>query len=98
VSEKGGNTQIKFPMDEPQAIICGIMEHIEQAGIHSGDSSCVLPPFSLTKPIVKEIRRQSKVMAERLRVRGLMNVQLAVKDEEIYVIEVNPRASNTKFR
>ena len=93
--EATASTQIKIPVDEPQAIICGIMEHIEQAGIHSGDSTCVLPPFSLTKPIVKEIRRQAKVLAERLRVRGLMNVQLAVKDEEIYVIEVNPRASRT---
>jgi carbamoyl-phosphate synthase large subunit len=71
------------------------MEHIEQAGIHSGDSSCVLPPYSLPKSIVNELRRQSCAMAERLQVRGLMNVQFAVKDEEVYVIEVNPRASRT---
>ena len=93
--EATSSQQVALSGDEPQAIICGIMEHIEQAGIHSGDSSCVLPPFSLTKPIMKEIRRQAKAMAKRLRVRGLMNVQLAVKDEEIYVIEVNPRASRT---
>ncbi|MDP6541328.1 MAG: carbamoyl-phosphate synthase large subunit, partial [Phycisphaerales bacterium] len=93
--EATASTQVVIPKDEPQAVICGIMEHIEQAGIHSGDSSCVLPPFSLSKPIMKEIRRQAKALAQRLRVRGLMNVQLAVKDEEIYVIEVNPRASRT---
>ncbi|MDP7008861.1 MAG: carbamoyl-phosphate synthase large subunit [Phycisphaerales bacterium] len=93
--EATASTQVNLSGDEPCAVICGIMEHIEQAGIHSGDSSCVLPPFSLSKPIMKEVRRQAKAMAKRLRVRGLMNVQLAVKDEEIYVIEVNPRASRT---
>ena len=93
--EATASTQVELSSGEPKAVICGIMEHIEQAGIHSGDSSCVLPPFSLTKPIMKEIRRQAKAMAKRLRVRGLMNVQLAIKDEEIYVIEVNPRASRT---
>ena len=72
------------------------MEHIEQAGIHSGDSSCVLPPHSLPKSIVNELcRRQACAMAERLKVRGLMNVQFAVKDETVFVIEVNPRASRT---
>ncbi|MBT5366037.1 MAG: carbamoyl-phosphate synthase large subunit, partial [Phycisphaerae bacterium] len=81
--------------DAPQAIVCGVMEHIEQAGIHSGDSSCVLPPFSLPTSIVNELRRQSCAMAKRLQVRGLMNVQFAVKNEEVYVIEVNPRASRT---
>ena len=94
-NEATASTQVTCSCDAPQAVICGIMEHIEQAGIHSGDSSCVLPPFSLSKPIMKEIRRQAKVMALRLQVRGLMNVQLAIKDEEIYVIEVNPRASRT---
>ncbi|HIB49893.1 MAG TPA: carbamoyl-phosphate synthase large subunit [Phycisphaerales bacterium] len=81
--------------DAPQAIVCGVMEHIEQAGIHSGDSSCVLPPFSLPTSIVNELRRQACTMAKRLQVRGLMNVQFAVKNEEVYVIEVNPRASRT---
>ncbi len=71
------------------------MEHIEQAGIHSGDSSCVLPPYSLPKSIVNELRRQACAMAKRLKVRGLMNVQFAVKDETVFVIEVNPRASRT---
>jgi len=87
--------QVTLSSDSPQAIVCGIMEHIEQAGIHSGDSSCVLPPYSLPKSIVNELRRQACAMAERLQVRGLMNVQFAVKDEEVYVIEVNPRASRT---
>ena len=87
--------QVTLSSDSPQAIVCGIMEHIEQAGIHSGDSSCVLPPYSLPKSIVNELRRQSCAMAERLQVRGLMNIQFAVKDEEVYVIEVNPRASRT---
>jgi carbamoyl-phosphate synthase large subunit len=87
--------QVTLSNDAPQAIVCGVMEHIEQAGIHSGDSCCVLPPYSLPKSIVNELRRQACEMAKRLRVRGLMNVQFAVKDEKVYVIEVNPRASRT---
>ena len=89
------SSQVSFPDDAPRAVICGVMEHIEQAGVHSGDSSCVVPPFSLPASIVAEIHAQAKAMAERLQVRGLMNVQLAVKDEELYIIEVNPRASRT---
>jgi len=81
--------------DAPRAVICGVMEHIEQAGIHSGDSSCALPPHSLPDEVVAEIERQGRVLAERLEVRGLMNVQFAVKDGEVYIIEVNPRASRT---
>jgi len=80
---------------DPRAVICGVMEHIEEAGIHSGDSACSLPPFSLTEGIVAEIERQAKMLAERLGVRGLMNVQFAVKDGEVYILEVNPRASRT---
>jgi carbamoyl-phosphate synthase large subunit len=79
----------------PRAVICGVMEHIEEAGIHSGDSACSLPPYSLSGAIVKEIERQTKLLAERLRVRGLMNIQFAVKDGQVYILEVNPRASRT---
>ncbi len=81
--------------DGVEAVIGGVMEHIEEAGIHSGDSACSLPPYSLSQPIVDEIRRQTKAMAMELDVRGLMNVQFAVKDNEIYILEVNPRASRT---
>ncbi|MEX2298106.1 MAG: carbamoyl-phosphate synthase large subunit [Dongiaceae bacterium] len=75
--------------------IAGIMEHIEEAGIHSGDSACALPPYSLDPGIVAEIERQTIAMARALNVVGLMNAQLAVKNGEIYVLEVNPRASRT---
>jgi len=78
-----------------QAIIIGVMEHIEEAGIHSGDSACSLPPYSLSKEIVAELKSQTRELAKALRVRGLMNVQYAIKNNEIYVIEVNPRASRT---
>ncbi len=78
-----------------QAVICGVMEHIEEAGIHSGDSACALPPYSLSKKIVEQLKEQTKAMARALRVRGLMNVQYAIKGNDIYVIEVNPRASRT---
>jgi len=76
-------------------MVIGVMEHIEEAGIHSGDSACSLPPYSLSREIVAELKRQTKELAKALRVCGLMNVQYAVKDGEIYVIEVNPRASRT---
>jgi carbamoyl-phosphate synthase large subunit len=75
--------------------ICGIMEHIEEAGVHSGDSACTLPPHSLKPEIVTEIERQTVALARALEVRGLMNVQYAIQDGEIYVLEVNPRASRT---
>jgi carbamoyl-phosphate synthase large subunit len=81
--------------DGTVAVIGGIMEHIEEAGIHSGDSACSLPPYSISKEIADEIRRQTKVMALELNVKGLMNVQFAVKGQDIYIIEVNPRASRT---
>ena len=93
--EATSSKQVQISNDSSQAIVCGVMEHIEQAGIHSGDSSCVLPPYSLPNSIVKELKRQASAMAKRLKVRGLMNVQFAVKDETVYVIEVNPRASRT---
>ena len=81
--------------DGKDIVIGGIMEHIEQAGIHSGDSACSLPPHSLPANVLDEMRRQVKLMAKELKVVGLMNTQLAYQDEEIYVIEVNPRASRT---
>ncbi|MCL4557105.1 MAG: ATP-grasp domain-containing protein, partial [Deltaproteobacteria bacterium] len=76
-------------------VIGGIMEHIEEAGIHSGDSACSLPPFSLSKDLVDEITRQTRIIARSLDVIGLINIQFAVKDNEVYILEVNPRASRT---
>ena len=81
--------------DGEQVLIGGIMEHIEQAGVHSGDSACSLPPYSLSKAIQEELRRQTVAMAKALNVVGLMNVQFAIKGETVYVLEVNPRASRT---
>jgi len=81
--------------DGEQAAIAGIMEHIEEAGIHSGDSACSLPPRSLSKETIAALEEQTKRMAKALGVVGLMNVQYALKDGEIYVLEVNPRASRT---
>ena len=81
--------------EEPQELVCGVMEHIEEAGIHSGDSTCIVPPYSLSRPTIERIRDQARRLARRLSVCGLMNVQMAVKDDEIYIIEVNPRASRT---
>ena len=81
--------------DGERTIIGGVMEHIEEAGIHSGDSACSIPPFSLSEPIIDELKRQTLILAEALNVRGLMNIQFAVKDNEVYVLEVNPRASRT---
>jgi carbamoyl-phosphate synthase large subunit len=75
--------------------IAGIMEHIEEAGVHSGDSACAIPPHSLKPEVVKEIERQTIALAKALNVRGLMNVQYAVQNGDIYVLEVNPRASRT---
>ena len=81
--------------DGSDVFVAGIMEHIEEAGIHSGDSACSLPPYSLPADVVEELQRQTTVLARALNVVGLMNVQFAVKDGDIYVIEVNPRASRT---
>ncbi len=81
--------------DGKKVVIGGIMEHIEEAGVHSGDSACSLPPYSLDKGIIGEISRQTKAMALELGVIGLMNVQFAVKVSDIFVLEVNPRASRT---
>ncbi len=81
--------------DGETTVIGAIMEHIEEAGIHSGDSACVTPTFSLSKKILDEISAATKAMARELKVRGLMNVQFAVKGDDVYVLEVNPRASRT---
>ncbi|MDK2896964.1 MAG: carbamoyl-phosphate synthase large subunit [Candidatus Atribacteria bacterium] len=76
-------------------VVAGIMEHIEEAGVHSGDSACVIPPFSLSDEIEEQVKQCSYALARELGVIGLMNIQLAVKDEELYILEVNPRASRT---
>ena len=89
------SSQINQSDDAPLAVIAGIMEHIEQAGVHSGDSTCILPPDTLGPSMCRRIATHAKSLAEALRVRGLMNLQLAIRDDEIYVIEVNPRASRT---
>jgi carbamoyl-phosphate synthase large subunit len=81
--------------DGVDVIVGGVMEHIEEAGIHSGDSACALPPYSLSPALVAEIERQSIALARELEVKGLMNVQFAIQGGDVYVLEVNPRASRT---
>ena len=81
--------------DGETVYVAGVMEHIEEAGIHSGDSACSLPPYTLSPAMVTELKAETEAMAKALGVVGLMNVQYAIKDDEIYVLEVNPRASRT---
>jgi carbamoyl-phosphate synthase large subunit len=81
--------------DGKRVVIGGIMEHIEEAGVHSGDSACSLPPVSIAKKVLNEVKRQTRLLAIELKVKGLINIQFAVKDDEIYILEVNPRASRT---
>jgi len=81
--------------DGERCVIAGIMEHIEEAGIHSGDSACVIPPFSLTDDLIERIKLNTSTLAEELSVVGLMNVQYAIKNDVLYILEVNPRASRT---
>jgi len=81
--------------DGDQVVIAGVLQHIEEAGIHSGDSACTLPPYNLPPEIIAEMERQAVLLANGLTVRGLMNIQFAVKDGLVYLIEVNPRASRT---
>ncbi|MFN3451136.1 MAG: carbamoyl-phosphate synthase large subunit [Sphingorhabdus sp.] len=81
--------------DGDEVVVAGILQHIEEAGVHSGDSACTIPPYSLPDDIIAEIRRQTELLAVNLHVRGLMNIQFAIKDGEVYLIEVNPRASRT---
>ncbi|MYD97997.1 MAG: carbamoyl-phosphate synthase large subunit [Gammaproteobacteria bacterium] len=93
--EQAVEVDVDAVSDGDEVVIGAIMQHIEQAGVHSGDSACALPPYSLSTDLQDEIRRQVKAMAVELGVVGLMNVQLAVQDGDIYVLEVNPRASRT---
>ncbi|MDG2513267.1 carbamoyl-phosphate synthase large subunit [Sphingobium yanoikuyae] len=81
--------------DGDDVVVAGVLQHIEEAGVHSGDSACSLPPYSLSDEVIAEIERQTEVLARALSVRGLMNIQFAVKDGIVYLIEVNPRASRT---
>ena len=81
--------------DGKDVFIAGVMEHIEEAGVHSGDSACSLPPYSLKAPVIAEMEAQTKKLALALNVVGLMNVQFAIKDDKVYILEVNPRASRT---
>ena len=93
--EEATEVDVDAISDGRTTVIGGIMEHIEEAGIHSGDSSCALPPFSLNRVVQEEIRRITFTLAEGLGVKGLMNLQLAVQNGRVYVLEVNPRASRT---
>jgi carbamoyl-phosphate synthase large subunit len=81
--------------DGTDVVVAGVLQHIEEAGVHSGDSACSIPPYSLPAEIIAEIERQTEALARALMVKGLMNIQFAVKDGEVYLIEVNPRASRT---
>ncbi len=93
--EEATEVDVDALSDGEDVLIAGIMEHVEEAGVHSGDSSCVLPPYSLAPGVLKTIEDYTIRMARALQVIGLMNVQYAIKDGEVYVIEVNPRASRT---
>jgi len=93
--EDAAEVDVDVISDGETTVVGAIMEHIEQAGVHSGDSACVIPAFGLSEPIKVEIMRAAKELAKALNVIGLMNIQFAVKDEVLYVIEVNPRASRT---
>jgi len=93
--EAAGEVDVDCLSDGTRTLIGGVMQHIEEAGIHSGDSACVIPPYSLPPAVVEEIKRQTRALACELNVRGLMNVQFAVQGSTVYVLEVNPRASRT---
>ena len=93
--ERAAEFDVDAIADETACVIAGIQEHIEEAGIHSGDSSCVLPPVKIEPEHLETIRHYTRLLARALGVRGLMNVQYAVKDDRVYVLEVNPRASRT---
>jgi len=95
VADFDPNVPVESQPKGRQAIVCGVMEHIEQAGVHSGDSACTIPPWSLSGPLIGRIQALGRSLARELRVNGLMNVQLAIKGDDIFVLEVNPRASRT---
>ena len=81
--------------DKKNHIICGVLQHIEQAGVHSGDSACSIPPYSINKKLLKEIEALAITVIKNMKISGLVNIQLAYADEKIYLLEVNPRASRT---
>ena len=81
--------------DGENVVVAGVMEHIEEAGIHSGDSACSIPPYTLGPDIVEELKRQTRILAKSLNVVGLNNVQFAVHKRQVFILEVNPRASRT---
>jgi len=93
--ERAKEAEIDAICDGDDVQIMGIMEHIEPAGIHSGDSSAVLPPYSLSENVLDQMREYTKRLAFALKIRGLINIQFAIKDEKVYVIEANPRGSRT---
>jgi len=93
--ERAKEAEIDAIYDGDEVLIMGIMEHIEPVGIHSGDSSAVLPPYSLSDAVLEQMKEYTKKLAEALNIRGLINIQFAIKDEKVYVIEANPRASRT---
>ncbi|MBA2338932.1 MAG: carbamoyl-phosphate synthase large subunit, partial [Pyrinomonadaceae bacterium] len=93
--ERAAEFDVDAVSDEETCVIAGIQEHIEEAGIHSGDSSCVLPPVRVAEEHLETMRHYTRKLARALRVCGLMNIQFAIKDERVYVLEVNPRASRT---
>ncbi|HEV2706759.1 MAG TPA: carbamoyl-phosphate synthase large subunit [Pyrinomonadaceae bacterium] len=93
--ERAAEFDVDALADEETCVVAGIQEHIEEAGIHSGDSSCVLPPVKIAAEHVETMRHYTRVLARALKVRGLLNIQFAIKDDRVYVLEVNPRASRT---
>src|SRR5258705_9957179 len=93
--EQAAEFDVDALADETACVIAGIQEHIEEAGIHSGDSSCVLPPVRIDPEHLETMRHYTRKLAQVLTVRGLMNIQFAIKDHRVYVLEVNPRASRT---
>ncbi|HEV2763664.1 MAG TPA: carbamoyl-phosphate synthase large subunit, partial [Pyrinomonadaceae bacterium] len=93
--ERAAEFDVDALSDEETCVVAGIQEHIEEAGIHSGDSSCVLPPVRVADEHLETMRHYTRVLARSLKVRGLLNIQFAIKDDRVYVLEVNPRASRT---
>src|SRR5205823_11529321 len=93
--ERAAEFDVDALSDEETCVVAGIQEHIEEAGIHSGDSSCVLPPVRIDPEHIETMRHYTRTLAKALSVRGLMNIQFAIKDDRVYVLEVNPRASRT---
>src|SRR3546814_10252158 len=84
--------------DGTDVVVAGVLQHIEEAGVHSGDSACSIPPYSLSAPIIAEIERQTEALARALEVRGLMNIQFAVKGDEVYLIEVRSEEHTSELQ